>query len=315
MERRTLGRSTIEIAPLALGCNVFGWTVDRRGAFRILDAFVDHGFNMIDTANTYPRWVPGNKGGESEAIIGAWLKHSGRRNDVVIATKVGMEMHDGKGLSKTYMLRSVEDSLQRLGVDCIDVYFSHTDDTATPLDETLDTHTTLIRAGKVRIAGASNYSAERLRESLDISRDRGLERYEILQPLYNLYDRSGYESQLMRLCVDEQIAVTPFYGLAAGFLTGKYRTERDLEGKARAGRIKTSYLNDRGFRVLSAIDRVAGTVRATPAQVALAWLMRRPGIAAPIASATSVAQLEELMKAVTLPLDDDMMAVLDAASA
>jgi aryl-alcohol dehydrogenase-like predicted oxidoreductase len=314
MNRRTLGRSTIEVAPLALGCNVFGWTVDQAGAFRILDAFVDHGFNMIDTANTYPRWVPGNKGGESEAIIGAWLKATGKRDRVVIATKVGMEMHDGKGLSKAYMMRSVEDSLQRLGVDCIDIYFSHTDDAVTPLQETLEAHTALIRQGKVRIAGASNYSAERLAESLSISRTNGLERYEVLQPLYNLYDRTGFESKLMQLCVDAEVAVTPFYGLAAGFLTGKYRTEADLEGKARAGRIKTSYLNDRGLRVLAAIDRVAAALHATPAQVALAWLMRRPAIAAPITSATSVAQLEELMKSVTLPLDDAMMAALDAGS-
>lgn len=316
MEHRKLGRSSLAVAPLALGGNVFGWTADAATSFAILDAFVDGGFNMIDTANVYSKWVPGHKGGESETIIGDWLRKSGKRSRVLIATKVGMDMPpDDKGLSKKYILRAVEESLTRLGIETIDLYFSHTDDAETPLAETLEAHTQLVRDGKVRIIGASNYSGERLDEATRISRERGLARYEVLQPLYNLYDRATYESTLMPLCVSEEIAVTPYYGLAAGFLTGKYRTEKDLEGRTRAGRIKSSYLNDRGLRILSAVDRVAAVLNATPAQVSLAWVMKQPGIAATIASATSVAQLEELMKSTSIELDDDMMAALDAASA
>ena len=314
MEKRTLGRSSLSVAPIALGGNVFGWTADRATSFRILDAFVDRGFNMIDTANSYSRWVPGNKGGESETIIGEWLKSSGKRDQVVIATKVGMEMQGEQGLKKEYILGACEASLARLGVDCIDLYFSHTDDASTPLDETLEAHTQLVREGKVRIIGASNYSAERLAEALAISSAQGFARYEVLQPLYNLYDRAPYEAALMSLCVDESVSVTPYYGLAAGFLTGKYRSEKDLEGRPRAGRIKSSYLNERGLRILSAVDQVAAAVGATPAQVALAWVMKRPGIAATITSATSVVQLEELMASVALELDDGMMAALAAAS-
>jgi aryl-alcohol dehydrogenase-like predicted oxidoreductase len=314
MDKRTLGRSSLSVAPLALGGNVFGWTADRAMSFRILDAFVDRGFNMIDTANSYSRWVPGNTGGESETIIGEWLKSSGKRNQVLIATKVGMEMQGEQGLKKDYILRACEASLARLGIDCIDLYFSHTDDASTPLEETLEAHTQLVTEGKVRIIGASNYSAERLAEALSISRASNYVRYEVLQPLYNLYDRAPYEASLMNLCVDESVSVTPYYGLAAGFLTGKYRSEKDLEGRARAGRIKSSYLNDRGLRILSAIDGVAAALGATPAQVALAWVMKRPGIAATISSATSVAQLDELMQAVTLNLDAGMMTTLDSAS-
>ena len=314
MQKRTLGRSSLSVAPIALGGNVFGWTADRATSFRILDAFVDRGFNMIDTANSYSRWVPGNNGGESETIIGDWLKSSGKRDQVVIATKVGMEMHGEQGLKKEYILRACEASLARLGVECIDLYFSHTDDASTPLDETLEAHTQLVKDGKVRIIGASNYSAERLAEALSISTARGFARYEVLQPLYNLYDRAPYEAAVMKLCVDESISVTPYYGLAAGFLTGKYRTEKDLEGRPRAARIKSSYLNERGLRILSAIDGVAAAIGASPAQVSLTWVMKRPGIAATITSATSVAQLDELMKSVELDLDAGMMSTLDTAS-
>ena len=315
MDQRTLGRSSLSIAPLALGGNVFGWTADAATSFRILDAFVDGGFNLIDTANVYSRWAPGHTGGESETVIGDWLQKSGKRNRVVIATKVGMEMTpQDKGLSKAYIIRAAEESLARLRIDCIDLYFSHTDDNDTPLAETLEAHDQLVRQGKVRIIGASNYSAERLTEALGVSEANGYARYEVLQPLYNLYDRDTYESALQALCVEQQVSVTPYFGLASGFLTGKYRTEADLEGRTRGGGVK-KYVNERGLRILATLDQVGSRVNATPAQVALAWLMTRPAVAAPIASATSVAQLEELMKAPSVALDAEAMSLLEKASA
>jgi aryl-alcohol dehydrogenase-like predicted oxidoreductase len=307
MNKRKLGNSGLEVAPLALGGNVFGWTVSDEKAFPILDAFVSAGFNLIDTADIYPRWVPGNQGGESEEIIGNWLKRSGKRKEVIVATKVGMEMGDGKkGLSKDYILRSADDSLRRLQTDYIDLYQSHKDDPETPLEETLEAYDQLIKQGKVRAA--------RLAEALNVSKSNGLARYESLQPLYNLYDRAVYEDELEPLCIEEGIGVINFYSLAAGFLTGKYRSEDDLSKSARGGTVK-KYLNERGFGIVEALDQVAAQYNSTPAQIALAWLMARPGITAPIASATSVEQLNDLIEATKLELDQSAIDLLDQASA
>lgn len=312
---RQLGRSGITVAPLALGGNVFGWTADESASFAVLDAFVARGFNLIDTADVYSRWAPGNSGGESETIIGKWLKTSGARDKVVIATKVGMEMGpDRKGLSPAYIRQAVERSLNRLQIDTIDLYQSHQDDANTPLEETLGTFGELIAAKKVRAIGASNYSAARLTEALKLSAARGLPRYECLQPGYNLYDRSGYEAELAPLCVREGVAVIPYYSLAAGFLTGKYRSESDLTGRARGAKVK-NYLNDRGLRILAALDAVAARVKSTPTKVAIAWLLKQPGVTAPIASATSVEQLTDLLDATALDLDTAAVAELTAASA
>jgi len=315
MERRRLGNSGLEIAPLAFGGNVFGWTVDEKTGFELLDAFVSNGFNLIDTADVYPKWVPGNQGGESEAIIGNWLRHSGRRHEVVIATKVGVEMApDRKGLSKEHILRSAEESLRRLQTDYIDLYQSHRDDPSTPLEETLEAYDQLIKEGKVRAIGASNYSAARLDEALQVSKRLGLPRYESLQPLYNLYDRAGYEDELKPLCERENIGVIPYYSLAAGFLSGKYRSEADLAQRARGDSVK-NYLNERGFGILAALDEVAAKYASTPARVALAWLIARPSITAPIASATSLDQLNDLIEATRLNLDHESIELLNRASA
>jgi aryl-alcohol dehydrogenase-like predicted oxidoreductase len=314
MDMRKLGRSDIAIAPLMLGGNVFGWTADEATSFALLDAFVDAGFNSIDTADVYSRWIPGHTGGESETVLGAWLKARGRRDKVVIATKLGMDMGgENKGLSAAYMVRAVEASLKRLQTDYIDLYQSHRDDTDTPLDETLEAYGRLVTAGKVRVIGASNYTAERLGEALKVSADKGYPRYETLQPLYNLYDRAGFEGPLCDLCVKEQVGVICFYGLASGFLTGKYRSEADLS-KSPRGMGAKRYLNERGLAILAALDKVAADKHATPAQVALAWLIARPGVTAPIASATSLAQLNEIMGAARLSLSADDMTALNAAS-
>jgi len=314
MNKRKLGNSGLEVAPLALGGNVFGWTVSEEKAFPILDAFVSAGFNLIDTADVYPRWAPGNQGGESEEIIGNWLKRSGKRREVIVATKVGMDMGGGKkGLAKDYILRSADDSLRRLQTDYIDLYQSHKDDPETPLEDTLEAYDQLIKQGKVRAIGASNYSAARLAEALNLSKSHGLARYESLQPLYNLYDRAVYEDELEPLCVKEGLGVINFYSLAAGFLTGKYRSEDDLSGSARGGTVK-KYLNERGFGIVEALDQVAARCSATPAQVALAWLIGRPSITAPIASATSVEQLNDLIEATKLELDQSAIELLDQAS-
>ena len=315
MERRRLGNSGLEVAPLAFGGNVFGWTVDEARAFPLLDAFVANGFNLIDTADVYPKWVPGNQGGESEAIIGNWLKRSGKRQQVVIATKVGVEMApDRKGLSKEHILRSADESLRRLQTDYIDLYQSHRDDEETPLEETLEAYDQLIKQGKVRAIGASNYTAARLAEALKVSKSNGLPRYETLQPLYNLYDRAVFEDELEPLCVRDGLGVINYYSLAAGFLSGKYRSEADLEESARAGTVK-KYLNERGFRIIDALHVVALQHNSTPARVALAWLIARPSITAPIASATSLEQLNDLIGATKLQLDRAAIELLNAASA
>ncbi len=315
MQKRSLGKSGISIAPLMFGGNVFGWTADEATSFKLLDAFVAAGFDAIDTADVYSKWVPGHKGGESETIVGKWLKARGRRDKVVIATKVGMEMPGiGQGLRRDYILTRVEDSLKRLQTDYIDLYQSHTDDKATPLEETLAAYAKLIEQGKVRAIGASNYEAPRLAEALKTSAAKGLPRYETLQPLYNLADRADFEKALQPLCVKEGIGVIPYYSLASGFLTGKYRSDADLGKSPRGARAK-GYLNDRGRRILAALDAVSARLGAKPGQVALAWLMTRPAIAAPIASATSLAQLEEMLAAARLQLDAEAVKQLDAASA
>jgi aryl-alcohol dehydrogenase-like predicted oxidoreductase len=316
VKTRTLGRSGIEVGPLALGGNVFGWTIDEAASFKVLDGFVAGGLNLIDTADVYSVWVPGHKGGESETIIGSWLKRSGNRSRVVIATKVGIEIAPGeKGLSRAHIMRSVERSLNRLQVDTIDLYQAHQDDPETPLEETLGAFGELVAAKKVRAIGASNYKADRLAAALRVSQERGLPRYETLQPNYNLCDRKWYEVDLEPLCVREGLGVIPYYSLAAGFLTGKYRTEADLAKSERGAKVGKSYLNERGLRVLAAVDGVAADLKVSQAQVALAWLMARPGITAPIASATTPAQLEELIAATRLTLSPDAVAKLTAASA
>jgi aryl-alcohol dehydrogenase-like predicted oxidoreductase len=314
MENRKLGKSGLEVAPLAFGGNVFGWTVDEQTSFKLLDAFVEAGFNLIDTADVYSRWVEGNSGGESEIIIGKWLKRSGNRTKVVIATKVGKEMGPkNEGLSKTYILQAVEASLRRLQTDYIDLYQSHTDDPDTPLEETLETYDQLIRQGKIRAIGASNFSAPRLAEALAAGEQGGLPRYECLQPLYNLYDRVDYEKELEPLCREKGLGVVSYFSLASGFLTGKYRSENDLAKSAR-GDIVKKYLNERGFRILDALDRVAQQYGMTPAKTALAWLISHPSITAPIASATNLEQLNELIRAATVDLDPSAIDLLNQAS-
>lgn len=314
MKTKKLGNSDLNVAPLAFGGNVFGWTVDEATSFQLLDGFVAAGFNFIDTADMYSKWVPGHHGGESETIIGKWLKLRGGRDKLVIATKIGMEMGaEKKGLAKAYILRGVEDSLKRLQTDYIDLYQSHIDDADTPLGETLDAYAQLIRDGKVRVIGASNYSAERLAQAVQISKQQGYPSYQSLQPLYNLYDRSDYEAALEPLCKEKGIGVISYFSLASGFLTGKYRSEKDTDGSARAARVKT-YLNERGLRILGALDEVAKEHGATPAKVSLAWLIARPSVTAPIASATSMNQLQELIDATRLQLSPAAIDRLNQAS-
>ncbi len=314
MKTKKLGNSDLNVAPLAFGGNVFGWTVDEATSFQLLDGFVAAGFNFIDTADMYSKWVPGHHGGESETIIGKWLKLRGGRDKLVIATKIGMEMGaEKKGLAKAYILRGVEDSLKRLQTDYIDLYQSHIDDADTPLGETLDAYAQLIRDGKVRVIGASNYSAERLAQAVQVSKQQGYPSYQSLQPLYNLYDRSDYEAALEPLCKEKGIGVISYFSLASGFLTGKYRSEKDTDGSARAARVKT-YLNERGLRILGALDEVAKEHGATPAKVSLAWLIARPSVTAPIASATSMNQLQELIDATRLQLSPAAIDRLNQAS-
>jgi len=315
MDRRKLGSTGFDVAPLAFGGNVFGWTADEPTSFRLLDAFVGAGFNLIDTADSYSRWAPGHQGGESETIIGRWIAQRGRHDDVVIATKVGSDMGLGyKCLRRDYIVQAVEQSLKRLQVDAIDLYQSHWDDDKTPLDETLEAYARLVQHGKVKAIGASNLTAERLAQALAVSRQHGYPRYATLQPLYNLYDRSSFEGALEELCVREHLGVITYYSLAAGFLSGKYRAEADFAKSPRGPGMK-QYLGPRGLRILAALDAVAGRSHATPAQVALAWLIARPSVTAPIASATSVAQLTELIAATRLQLDADALRTLDQASA
>ena len=313
MEHRPLGRSGLSIAPLMLGGNVFGWTADETTSHAILDAFVDGGFNAIDTADVYSAWVPGNTGGDSERVIGSWLKARGRREDVVLATKVGM-WPARPGLRAANVITACEESLTRLRTDYIDLYQAHRDDADTPQDETLEACDRLVRAGKVRAVGASNFEADRLATAAAISRARGFPRFDTLQPAYNLMDRT-VEGALQQLCLAENVSIISYYGLASGFLTGKYRSMEDLGKSPRGGGMKKHLESEKGPRVLAALDSVAAALGATPAQVALAWVMARPAVAAPIASATSLAQLEELMGAAHLSLDPAHIARLDAASA
>jgi aryl-alcohol dehydrogenase-like predicted oxidoreductase len=315
LTKRKLGNSGLEFAPIVLGGNVFGWTADEATSFHLLDAFVAAGFNAVDTADVYSKWVPGHRGGESETIIGKWLKRSQKRQQVIIATKVGSEMGPGKkGLSKAYILAAVEDSLQRLQTDYIDLYQSHVDDPATPLAETLEAYAQLIQQGKVRAIGASNYNAKRLEEALQINKKNGLPRYESLQPLYNLYERAEFETELAPLCLRENIGVIPYFSLASGFLAGKYRSEADLAKSARGTFVK-KYLNERGFRILGALDQVAKTHGSTPTRVALAWLLAQPSVTAPIASATNLDQLRELLSAADLKLDPQSLEKLNQTGA
>jgi aryl-alcohol dehydrogenase-like predicted oxidoreductase len=314
MDKRRLGHSAIYTAPLCLGGNVFGWTLDETGSFRILDEFVAAGFDFIDTADVYSTWVPGHVGGESETIIGNWFRQRGNRASVILATKVGWLMPpDHKGLSRANIVRAVEDSLRRLQTDYIDLYQSHIDDADTPLEEILGAFGDLIRQGKVRAIGASNYSAARLAQALDLAERGGLPRYESVQPLYNLCDRSGFEAELGPLCVRRGVGAITYFSLASGFLTGKYRSIQDLAGRARGARVE-KYLNPRGTAILGALDKVAAAHASTPASAALAWLMARPGVTAPIASATSSAQLKDLVAATNLKLDTDSIKLLDRAS-
>jgi len=314
MTMRELGRSGIRVAPLAFGGNVFGWTADEATSFKLLDAAVAAGLNLIDTADVYSRWAPGHHGGESETIIGKWLTASGNRGRVVIATKVGMDMGGAdKGLAPVYIRKAVERSLQRLQVDVIDLYQAHQDDPATPLEDTLGAFAEVIAQGKVRAIGASNYTASRLAEALRVSKANQWPRYETLQPNYNLYDRAEFEAEMQPLCVREAVGVISYFSLAAGFLTGKYRSAADLAKSVRGTKVK-AYLTDRGRRILAALDAVAGRLSATPAQVALAWLMTRDGVAAPIASATTVEQLQDLVAATRLDLDADAVEQLELAS-
>lgn len=314
MQFRSLGKTGLSIAPLVFGGNVFGWTADEKTSFDLLDAFTGAGFNAIDTADVYSRWVPGNEGGESEAIIGKWLKRSGiSRDKVVIVTKVGSDMGQGRrDLRKSWIIEAVEASLRRLQSDHIDLYLSHWPDPETPYEETLEAHASLVKAGKVRAFGASNLDAAQLKASFEAADKAGLPRYAALQPEYNLYDRAGFEGALADLCRKEDIGVITYYSLASGFLTGKYRTPADTKGKAR-GQGVARYLDDKGLRILAALDKVSAETGATPAEIALAWLMAKPAVTAPIASATSLSQLESLMKAASLALSPDEIALLDKA--
>ena len=314
MDKRALGRSGLQVSPLCFGGNVFGWTVDETTSFSLLDAWVDAGMNFIDTADMYSRWAPGHSGGESETIIGKWLKRSGKRDKVVLATKVGKDMGDSKvGLAPAYIRSAVEASLKRLQIDVIDLYQSHDDDPTVPLADTLGAYGDLIKAGKVRAIGASNFTAARLSEALAVSAAHGLPRYECLQPLYNLVERSAYEAELEAVCVAAGLGVINFFALASGFLSGKYRSAADL-GKSQRGEGAKKYLNPHGLGVLAALDNVAMRLSSTPAQVALAWQIARPSITAPIASATSLDQLKGLVAAAALKLDADAMRSIDRAS-
>ncbi len=315
MEHRKLGGSALSVAPLCLGGNVFGWTIDEAASFRLLDAALDGGLNFIDTADVYSRWVQGHVGGESETILGKWLKQNGKRDQVVLATKVGMDMGEGRsGLSKARIAQAVEESLSRLQTDVIDLYQAHKDDADTPLEETLSAFGDLVKAGKVRVIGASNYSASRLEAALQVSAAHSLPKYESLQPHYNLVYRQDYESTLEPVCRKHSVGVIPYSSLASGFLSGKYRSQADAAGKARGNGVK-AYLNEKGFAVVRALEEVASAHGTRPAVVALAWLIARPSITAPIASATSVEQLKDLVAATTLQLSKEDVQQLDQASA
>lgn len=316
MQYRQLGRTGLKVAPICLGGNVFGWTADEPTSFQVLDAYVDAGGNFIDTANTYSRWAPGNKGGESETILGRWMQARGNRDRVIIATKAGGQMGPGPnegGTSRAHLMAAVEASLRRLQTDYLDLYQIHFDSPETPLEETLRALDDLVTQGKVRYIGASNFVAWRLTKALWVSDKHGYARFETLQPLYNLVDREGFERELLPLCLDQEIGVIPYSALASGFLSGKYRRGQELPATPRAAGIQRRYLNDRGYAVLDAVDAVAAMTSATPAQVAIAWLLHRPAITAPIVSATSTAQLTELLGALDVSLDETVMRQLDEA--
>jgi aryl-alcohol dehydrogenase-like predicted oxidoreductase len=315
MQTRALGTSGLKIVPLVLGGNVFGWTIDEAQSFKVLDAFVDRGFNCIDTADVYSAWVPGHTGGESEAILGKWFAHSGKRDKVILATKVGMEMPNvGKGLRKDYILREVEQSLKRLQTEVIDLYQSHKDDESTPLEETLEAYAQLLKDGKVRAIGASNYKGARLAQAMETAKQHNLPAYTALQPEYNLYDRQDYETDLAPVAAKYGLGVVPYFSLAAGFLTGKYQSIEDTKGKKRGSRVE-KYFNDRGIKILAALRQVSSETGAQQASVALAWLLARPTITAPIASATTPQQLEALFAAVDIKLTDAQVKALTEASA
>lgn len=315
MDKRKLGSTDLLVSPITFGGNVFGWTIDETTSFDILDAFFEAGFNFVDTADSYSHWVPGNKGGESETIIGKWMKSRNNRNKVILATKVGSAIgSDKKNLSKAHILSSIDASLQRLQTDYVDLYQSHYDDVSTPVEETLEAYDQLIRAGKVRWIGASNFTPERLLESLETSKRLSLPKYQSLQPEYNLYQREGFEKDFEQICLDHQLGVVGYYSLASGFLSGKYRSEDDLNKSARGGGVK-NFMNDRGFKILKALDEVSEQYNATPASVALAWLIARRSVTAPIASVTNLKQLEELTRAAALKLDVEDISILDEASA
>jgi aryl-alcohol dehydrogenase-like predicted oxidoreductase len=314
MDKRQLGRSGVYVAPLTFGGNVFGWTIDEKTSFQILDGFIAASFDFIDTADVYSRWVPGHHGGESETVLGNWMRQRGNRDKVIIATKVGGDMGEGKNITKKYILQEVESSLIRLQTDYIDLYQTHFDELDTPVEETLEAYAQLIKEGKVRVIGASNFTPARLKASLEASALHGYPRYETFQPHYNLYEREIFEKELEQVCLDNQLGVINYWALAAGFLTGKYRSDVDL-GKSPRGAGVKKYLNERGFRILAALDQVAARYESTPASVAIAWLIARPSVTAPIASATSLEQLESLVKATELSLDKTAISQLDEASA
>jgi len=314
MQKRQVGRSELQVAPLMLGGNVFGWTIDEKTSFGILDGFTAAGFNFIDTADVYSRWAPGNKGGESETVIGNWMRSRGNRDKVIVATKGGGDMGQGKNITKKYILSAVEASLSRLQTDYIDLYQTHFDVEETPVEETLEAYAQVVKEGKVRVIGASNFTGVRLKAALEASAKYGYPRYESLQPHYNLYEREIFEKELEAVCLDNQLGVVNYWALAAGFLTGKYRSEADLNKSPRGGGVK-KYLNERGFRILAALDEVSERYHSTPASVALAWLIARPSVTAPIASATSIPQLDSLVAATRLTLDEGTIRQLDDASA
>ncbi|WP_159467857.1 aldo/keto reductase [Dyadobacter sp. 3J3] len=315
MEKRKLGNSDIQIAPLVFGGNVFGWTTDDNRTFELLDAFVDAGFNAVDTADVYSSWVPGNAGGESETAIGKWFKKSGKRDRIILATKVGSEMGPGKkGLSKKYIQEAVESSLKRLQTDYIDLYQSHYDDPETSVEETLEAYNDLVKAGKVRIIGASNFPITRLEESIEVSQQENLAAYQTFQPEFNLFDRQDFEENVAPFTVDNNLSVISYFSLASGFLSGKYRSKDDLKGSKRSTMVE-KYLTERGFKILTALDEISAEYNSNPATISLAWLIENPAVTAPIASATTIDQLNQLMAAATINLDDDAITKLNTASA
>jgi aryl-alcohol dehydrogenase-like predicted oxidoreductase len=315
IDKRKLGNTDLMVTPVTFGGNVFGWTIDEATSFDILDGFVEAGFNFIDTADVYSKWAPGNKGGESETIIGKWMKARNNRSSIILATKLGSDMGDGKkGLSKKYVTEAIDASLLRLQTDYVDLYQSHYDDPETPVEETLEAFDQLIKAGKIRWIGASNFSAARLKESLEASKKLSLPKYQTFQPEYNLYNREKFEMEYEQICLDNQLGVINYYALASGFLTGKYRSEADLSKSVRGGGMK-DYMNDRGFRILKALDEVSEQYNSSPASVALAWLIARPSVTSPIASVTNLNQLQDLTRAASLKLDMEGISILDEASA